>query len=142
MEGMISRELVELQKYAVTESISRMSVETWAKELVIKLLEVTHGQWLYRNVVVHNRTAGDLVSRWKEEIRDALEEQMELGEEGLAEEDRFLLEINPEELDNSTGEDQNQTYWLLSLQAARDARQLLLQQNNIAARDNQGQSGI
>jgi hypothetical protein len=139
MEGMISRELVELQKYAVTESVFRMSVETWAKELVIKLLEVTHGQWLYRNVVLHDRTAGDLVSRRKEEIRDALEEQMELGEEGLAEEDGFLLEINLEELDNSTGEDQ--TYWLISLQAARDARQLLLQQNNIATRDNQGQSG-
>jgi hypothetical protein len=106
MEGMISRELVELQKYAVTESVSRMSVETWAKELVIKLLEVSHGQWLYRNVVLHDRTAGDLVSRRKKEIRDALEEQMELGEEGLAEEDRFLLEINLEELDNSTGEDQ------------------------------------
>jgi hypothetical protein len=89
---------------------------------------------------VHNRTAGDLVTRRKEEIRDALEEQMELGEEGLAEEDRFLLEINLDDLDNSTGEDQ--TYWLLSLQAARDARQLLLQQNNMATRDNQGQSEV
>lgn len=130
MEGMISRELVELQKYALIESESRMSVETWAKELVIKLLEITHGQWLYRNVVVHDRTTGDLVSRRKEEIRDALEEQLELGEEELAEEDRFLLEINLDDLDNSTGEDQ--TYWLLSLQAAREARQLRLQQLNNA----------
>ena len=107
-----------------------MSVEAWAKELVIKLLEITHGQWLYRNVVVHDRTTGDLVSRRKEEIRDALEEQLELGEEELAEEDRFLLEINLDDLDNSTGEDQ--TYWLLSLQAAREARQLRLQQLNNA----------
>jgi hypothetical protein len=134
MEGMISRELVELQKYALVESESRMTVDTWAKELVIKLLEITHGQWLYRNVVVHDRTAGDLVTRRKEEIREVLEEQMELGEEGLAEEDRFLLEINLDELDNSTGEEQ--TYWLLSLQAAREARQLLSQQNNGAARGN------
>ena len=140
MEGMISRELVELQKYAVVESGSRMSVEKWAQELVIKLLEITHGQWLYRNVVVHDKTAGDLVTRRKEEIRAALEEQMDLGEEGLAEEDRFLLEINLDELDNSTGEDQ--TYWLLALRAARDARQLLEQQNNTAALGNQEQSGI
>ena len=67
MEGMISRELVELQKYAVVESGSRLSVEKWAQELVIKLLEITHGQWLYRNVVVHDKTAGDLVTRRKEE---------------------------------------------------------------------------
>jgi hypothetical protein len=112
---------------AVIESESRMSVETWARELVIELLEITHQQWLYRNVVVHDRTAGDLVSRRKEEIREALEEQMELGEEGLAEEDRFLLEINLDKLDNSTGE--HQTYWLLSLQAAREARKMRMQQN-------------
>ena len=127
MEGMISRELVELQRYALVEADSRMTVDAWAKSLVIKLLEITHGQWLYRNVVVHDRTVGDLVTRRKEEIRVALEEQMELGEEGLAEEDRFLLEINLDELDNSTGEDQ--TYWLLALQSAREARQLLLQQS-------------
>lgn len=134
MEGMISCKLVELQKYALVEAHSRMTVDAWAKELVIKLLEITHGQWLYCNVMVHIRTAGDLVTRRKEEIREALEEQMELGEEGLAEEDRFLLEINLDELDNSTGEEQ--TYWLLSLQAAREARQLLSQQNNGAARGN------
>jgi hypothetical protein len=132
MEGMISRELVELQKFALIESESRMSVETWAKELVIKLLEITHGQWLYRNVVVHDKTAGEIVSRRKEEIREALEEQLELGEAGLAEEDRFLLEINLDDLDNSSGEDQ--TYWLLSLQAARAARQLQLRQNTDATR--------
>lgn len=134
MEGMVSRELVELQKYALVESESRMSVDTWAKELVIKLLEIAHGQWIYRNVVVHDRTTGDLASRRKEEIRAALEEQMELGEEGLAEEDRFLLEINLDDLDNSTGEDQ--TYWLLSLQAAREARQIRQQQNSSAVRGN------
>ena len=89
---------------------------------------------VYRNVVVHDRTAGDLVTRRKEEIREALEEQMESGEEGLAEKDRFLLEINLDELDNSTREEQ--TYWLLSLQAAREARQLLSQQNNGEARGN------
>jgi hypothetical protein len=75
-----------------------------------------------------------LVTRRKEEIREALDEQIELGEEGLAEEDMFLLEINLDELDNSTGVDQ--IYWLLSLQAAREVRQLILQQNNEAARVN------
>ena len=131
MEGMISRELVELQKYALIESESRMSVETWAKTLVIKLLEITHGQWLYRNVVVHDKTTGDLASRRKEELRGALEEHLVLGEEELAEEVRFLLEINLDDLDQSTGEEQ--TYWLLALQAAKEARQLRLQQLNATA---------
>ena len=55
---------------------------------------------------------------------------MELGEEGLEEDDKFLLEINLDELDASSGEDQ--TYWLLALEAARDARQLRLCQVSVA----------
>ena len=126
MEGMLSREVVELQKYALVEVESRLTVDKWAKELVIRLLEITHGQWLYRNVMVHDRTAGDLASKHKEEIRRALEDQLELGEEGLEEDDRFLLEINLDELDTSSGEDQ--AYWLLALEAARDARAIRLSQ--------------
>jgi hypothetical protein len=116
MEGMISKELVELQKYALVETPSKLTVDSWSKELVIRLLEITHGQWLYRNVMVHDKTAGDLVTRRKEEIRREMEEQLVLGEEGLDEEDAFLLEINLDELDSSTREDQE--YWLLALRAA------------------------
>jgi hypothetical protein len=59
-----------------------------------------------------------------------LEDQLELGGEGLDEDDRFLLEINLEELDTSSGEDQ--AYWLLALEAARDARALRLSQLSVA----------
>ena len=135
MEGVISRELVELQKFALVEAESPLTVDKCAKELVIHLLEITHGQWLYRNVVVHDRMAGDLASRCKEDIWQALEEQIELGKEGLEEKDKFLLEINLGEPDNSSGEDQ--VYWLLALQAARDARQLCMQQNCNVAGDKQ-----
>ena len=128
MEGMLSVELVELQKYALVEAESQLTIDKWAQELVIRLLEITHGQWIYRNVMVHDRTAGELVSKCKEEIRKALEDQLEIGEEGLEEEDQFLLEINLEDLGTSSGEDQ--TYWLLALEAAQEARALRLSQAN------------
>ena len=128
MEGMLSQELVELQKYALVETESRLTIDKWAKELVIRLLEITHGQWLYRNVMVHGRTAGDLVTKCKEEIRKALEGHLELGKDGLEDDDKFLLEINLDDLGTSSGEDQ--TYWLLALEAARDARTLRLSQDN------------
>ena len=126
MEGVLSWELVELQKYALVETESRLTIDKWAKELVIRLLEITHGQWLYRNIMVHDRTAGDLVTKRKEEIRKALEDQLELGEDGLDDDDKFLLEINLGNLGTSSGEDQ--TYWLLALEAARDAKALWLSQ--------------
>jgi hypothetical protein len=135
MEGMISNKLVELQKFALVETPSKLTVEKCSKELVIRLLEITHGQWLYRNVMVHDRTAGDLVTRRKEEIRREMEEQLVSGEEGLEEEDAFLLEINLDELDSSSREDQE--YWLLALRAAREVRHLSMLQTGGQSRGEQ-----
>ena len=56
----------------------------------------------------------------KEEIDD--EESEIISEEELEEEDQYLLEINLEDLDSSTGEDQ--VYWLLALQTASKAWQI------------------
>jgi hypothetical protein len=89
---------------------------------VIKLLEVTEGQWLYRNVQVHDAITGGIATRRKEDIWHELLDQIEIGGAGLAEEDTYLLEINLDELETSSGEDQ--TYWLLALRAARVAFQI------------------
>ena len=61
----------------------------------------------------------------------AIEDQLELGGEGLDEQDRYLLEINLEDLETTTGEDQ--TYWLLAIQAARESRLLRLAEEQGAA---------
>ena len=45
-----------------------------------------------------------------------------MGEEGLAKEDEYLLDINLDDLDDSSGEDQ--AIWLLALKAAREAHRL------------------
>ena len=44
---------------------------------------------------------------------------MDQGPEDLLGEDRYLLEINHDDLDSSNGE--KQEYWLLAIQAARKA---------------------
>ena len=120
MEGMISKEIVKIQEEYLSQSESRLSIRKWSEGLVIKMLEITHGQWLYRNVQVHDFKTGDLAS--KRELRKALEDQIELGEEGLAKEDEYLLDINLDDLDDSSGEDQ--AIWLLALKAPREAHRL------------------
>ncbi len=77
-------------------SITRLRSNTlnWGRDLVTRLvLEVTHGQWLYRNVQVHDRIAGTLATQRKEELQMEIERQQELGTEGLLEEDCYLAEI-------------------------------------------------
>ena len=119
MEGLIPQSLVDLQYHFQTIRGSRRTIKAWASGLVIKLLEVTHGQWLYRNVVVHDATAGTLVTQRKEEIQREIEDQQALGAQDLQEEDHYLLEVNLEDLETSSGE--RQEYWLLAIQAARRA---------------------
>ncbi len=46
-----------------------------------------------------------------------IQEQRDLGREGLREEDEYLMEINLDNLENSLGE--SQQYWLLAIRVAR-----------------------
>ena len=72
----------------------------------MKLLEITHGQWLYRNVQVHDAISGLKAVERKEELQREIEHQVMLGGTGLDEHDRYLLEINVGDLETSSGEDQ------------------------------------
>ena len=70
--------------------------------LVTKLLlEVTHGQWLYRNIQVHDKISGTLVTLRKEELQLEIERQQELGTTGLLNEDCYLVECNLGDLKDS-----------------------------------------
>ena len=103
---------------------SRKSVEKWGTGLVTRLLEITHGQWIYRNFVVHDHVSGTLATASKEQLMDEIEEQQELGDDGLLDEDKYLAEVNLDSLESTSGE--RQTYWLLAIRTAR--KRFLLRQ--------------
>ncbi len=98
----------------------------WAQVLVVKLLETTHGQWLYRCVQIHNKVAGTRIIACKEEIQRKIERQLELGTEDLLDVDQYLVEINTNDLESSSGE--RQEYWLLAICSVRKAGLLCRQQ--------------
>ena len=125
MEGMISKEIVPLYAQHYNIRGGKLRPEAWGKALVVKLLEITHGQWLYRNIQVHDTATGIYSTQRKEKLQQLIEDQIELGGEGLDDDDLFLLEINLEDLESSSGE--TQEYWLLAIEAARESRRLRLQ---------------
>ena len=122
MEGMVCKEIRMIQTTYTSLSGSRMSAERWMEELITKLLEVTHGQWLYRNIQVHDKVAGTLATLRKEEIQMEIEEQQALGSDGLLDEDCHLGECNLGDLEDTSGI--KETYWLLAIKAAREAGRL------------------
>ena len=66
---MISKEGTELQLQWMRHCGSKNMIKHhWATGFGARLLEVTNGQWLYRNVVVHDSVSGVKASLRKEEI--------------------------------------------------------------------------
>ncbi len=94
----------------------------WITGFITQLLQVTHTQWVYKCVLVHDRTTGMLILTHKEDLLKEIEYQLTLGPNTLTEEDRYLLECNFDDLTMTTGE--HQEYWLLAIMAAREASRL------------------
>ena len=116
MEGMISKEAQQLQEeYRIAYGSWTMGRQ-WTEGLITKLLEAIHGQWLYRNIQVHDKIAGLAAMVHKEEIQQQIEEQQAIGYDGFMEEDAFLGECNLNDLKTTSGVEEQ--YWLLAVKAA------------------------
>ncbi len=111
MEGMVCREIRVIETTHTALSGSRTNAEKWTVELITKLLEVTHGQWLYHNIQVHDKVTGTLAMLRKEEIQMEIEWQQALETVGLLDEDCHLGEWNLGDLKDTSGI--KETYWLL-----------------------------
>ena len=128
LEGMISKEITNIQQQYYAVNGSRVSLEKWCSGLITRLLEITHGQWLYLNYVVHDPVSGTLATAKKEELLLEIERQRKLGDDGLLEEDKYLAKVNLEEMVSSSGERQH--YWLLATQTARNHYELRAQRES------------
>ncbi len=68
-------------------------------------------------------TASDLQANTRrEEIQHWIEDHIELREEGLEEQDHYLMEVNLEDLENLSGEER--FYWLLQIHSTRHEKSM------------------
>ena len=77
---------------------------------------------------MHDPVSGIVATAKKEELLVEIEHQQELGDAGLLEEDKYLAEVNLEEMATSSGEQQH--YWLLAIQTARNHHTLKTQRES------------
>jgi hypothetical protein len=123
MEGMVCHRTRDIQEtYSSVEGSNILPCQ-WAQGLVVKLLETTHGQWLYRCLQIHDKVAGTCIIARKEEIQCKIER---LGTEDLLDVDQYLAEISTDGLESGSGE--RQENWLLAICAAQKAGLLWRQQ--------------
>jgi hypothetical protein len=122
MVGMISAKHLCIQDSYLWVRGSVWSSERWATGLITQLLQVTHKQWNYRCVLVHDYTSSTLVNQHKAELLEEITKQLSMGAESLMEDDKYLLEGNLLDIVMTNGKQQE--YWLLAIQAAQEASQL------------------
>jgi hypothetical protein len=116
---MISTKLLGIQDSYLQVRGSAWSSERWATGLFTQLLQVAHGQWIYRCTLVQDCTTGTLINQHKAKLLEEITKQLSMGAELLMEDDKFLLECNLSDILSTNGEQQE--YWLLAIQAAREA---------------------
>jgi hypothetical protein len=114
MEGMLSKKCVCLQADYRVQTGQGGNVLSWA-----------HGQWIYRNIQVHDETQGTLQTQEKELLQQDIEVEMlmELGFEAFLAMDCLLANVTLEDLEASDGKQQE--YWLLAVRAARKVKVLV-----------------
>ena len=123
-EGHISTHFHAIQSFHLSMSSSFLNGEDWVKQFISKLLQITHAQWIFRNILLHDKTRGYLRNKKAGEILQIINEFSEVTPEEIPEDSRFLLEINFTDLVKSNLE--HQTYWTLAMDAAVKAQELEL----------------
>lgn len=116
MEGKVATALFRLQEHYLTVSPSRLTIASWARQFLSRLLQITHAQWVFRNVTLHDTATGYLVERKREEILCEIDTLAHTDPADIPESRRYLLEIDFTALHRSPID--TQSYWLLSMKSA------------------------
>jgi hypothetical protein len=123
-EGYISTHFYEIQSFYLAMSSRYLNGEDWTNQFISKLLQITHYQWIYRNISHHNGWHGYLHTKNVEEIMRDIESLSSLAPKDVPKASHFLLKINFTELTKFHIE--TQKYWTLAVNAARTAQELHL----------------
>ncbi len=54
-QGYISSHFYNIQRFHLLMSNNLLNGSDWAKQSISKLLHITHSQWIYRNISLHDR---------------------------------------------------------------------------------------
>ena len=128
MEGRISRHFYNIQCVHLAMPSSYLNGKDWTKQFIDRIPRITHSQWIYRNVCMHDKKEGYLHQREMEEMKDKAEELAETNPADLPRESRYLLEMDGEETKHKTYNDLD--YWIRAVEAAKTAGRRIGKKNS------------
>lgn len=132
--GMVSMHLRPIQYSYLLTSPSMLNVDDWMSQFIGKLLHLTHGQWIYRNISKYHDKLGSIRKTERRELLLEIDRLIHVAPEDVPEESKFLLEVDFARL--RKGELTTQHYWVHAVKAAVVAgrRRTFLQRRRLRRR--------
>jgi hypothetical protein len=97
-------------------SSSKLNVDDWMSQFIGKLLHLTHGQRIYRNISEYHDTLGSVRKTEQRDLLLEIDRLIHTPPGDVPEESKFLLEVDFARL--RRGELTSQHYWVHAVRAA------------------------
>lgn len=121
MEGRVPVLLYDLRNADISRCGLHKHAGHWCNGLILRLLQITHRQWMYRNGTVHFRGPDGLTSLQQQALVRKCEELLWTDPSTLLSDDQALLSIDFEELGN--GNAAGRQVWVSEMESAVAAAQ-------------------
>ena len=118
MEGQISRKFEEVQSKHLALAEGHLNGRDWVRGLLSRVLQLTHSQWLYRNIMLHDKAGGSLRKLEMDQIRSEAEILACIDPRALPKESRFLLELDGKRYVKGNDNFHDKAYWMMAMKAA------------------------
>ena len=119
LEGKVTGHIRPMQQMFLKSQKARINGQDWIKQLITRLIKISHTQWIVRNITLHDRQHGHLANIRREELAAEMERLHSLDPSEVPEESRFLLDFDIDDL--AEGDVAKQEHWILAMRAARVA---------------------
>jgi len=115
VRGKLSLEIMNLQAHHLICSPSKHNPHSLGKKLISQILQLSHAQWVFRNVSLHDKKVGYMRKIERRPILREVDRLSNTYPSALPLDSRYLLEID---FTSSPEDVENRTYWLLSMKSA------------------------
>jgi hypothetical protein len=121
LEGKISKQFYHIQQAYLAGSPSPLNGRNWVKSFtfISELLTISHTQWLFRNITLHDKRQGFLAVTRKKELISEIEKLHNTPINDIPSESKFLLDCTLDEL--KAADNDYQEHWIKAILAARQA---------------------
>ena len=92
--GEILTEILTLQNTVLGCSPSILTIASWGKQLISQILQISHAQWVFCNVSLHDKAAGYLQQLERQKVLQEIDRLAETKPSDIPVSSQYLLEMD------------------------------------------------